>query len=369
MRKINLLHLKTSATIGGAEMMLQSWGKYLDKNKFQQIIIFAESGPLISIMQDFGLRVYCFQELDSLWGFCKIPALVEFINRNKIDIIHAHGARVNLWGSIAALIANVPIISTEHNIDLWRNWNHYYNWADKLAARINQVRIGVSPAVCEMLRNEGIKPEKIKCIENGIDLEKFERTSNNSTIKAELHIENHVKVVGTVGRLVEQKGHKYFLAAAARVIKEFPEVKFLVVGDGPLKEILHQQAIELGIKGKVIFTGYRNDIPGLMAIMDLFVLPSLTEGLPLVILEAMAAKKAILATRVSGIPYIINDGVDGLLVTPQCVDELATNICYLLKNPDIAKNMASAANEKVYVKYDAKNMILQYENLYEQILK
>jgi glycosyltransferase involved in cell wall biosynthesis len=368
-RVINILHLKTSAGTGGAEILLTYWPRYMDKVKFNQSAIFADNGPLVRNMQELGTKVECLTMLKTFKGFIQLSKLVSFLKQNRIDLIHAHGARVNFWGSFASLLTGVPIISTEHNIDLWRDNNYFLNSIDGLPARINKVRVGVSDAVCNMLKNKGVNQEKIVCIENGIDVERFNISVDIAAKRLEFGIRDGTKIIGTVGRLVEQKGHKYLLDAFKVMEDGFPDMKLLIVGDGPLMKTLKEQVSNLGLEGKVIFTGLRTDISELLAIMNIFVLPSITEGLPLVLLEAMAAGKPVVASAVSGIPYVIDDAVDGLLAGPTNFYELSEKMLMLIKNERLASELSQKAREKALSKYNAKGMIKKYENLYMNILE
>lgn len=368
MRQINLLHLKTSANIGGAEVMLTYWPKYLNKERFNQFVIFAEAGPLVKIIGNLGLPVECIADFKGLKGIIRLPGLVSFIRNNKIDLIHAHGARVNLWGSIASLMTGVPIIATEHGIDLWRGRKHIFNMLDRLSAKVNKLRVGVSPAVCEMLKAHGIGHDKVVCINNGIDVERFNISIDVNAKKRELGIPIDARVIGTVGRLVEQKGHRYLLEAAKIVLKELSDTRFIIVGDGQLRYELEEQALSLGIKEEVIFTGQRDDIPELMAIMDIFVLPSITEGLPLVLLEAMAARKPVVASSVSGIPYVIEADINGLLVPAQDIKSLSDKIICLLKDGHKAESLASQGLRTVTDKYNARDMVAKYESVYARAI-
>lgn len=349
-------------------MMLTYWPKYLNKEKFNQFVIFAEDGPLVKLIENMGVKVERITYLKDLKGFISLPKLVRFIRNNKIDIIHAHGARVNLWGSIASILTGVPIIATEHNIDLWRGRRHIFNMFDRLSAKVNKLRVGVSPAVCDMLKAHGIDNDKVVCINNGIDVERFNISIDVNAKKGELGIPTDARVIGTVGRLVEQKGHRYLLEAAKIVTKELPYTRFIIVGDGPLRGELEKQALGLGIKEKVIFTGQRGDIPELMKVMDMFVLPSITEGLPLVLLEAMAAKKPIVASAVGGIPNVIETDINGLLVPAQDITSLSDKIICLLKDDRKAESLASQGLRTVTEKYNARDMITRYESVYARAL-
>ncbi|MGD0279287.1 MAG: glycosyltransferase, partial [Smithella sp.] len=155
-KRIKLLHLKTTAGVGGAETLLEYWPKYLDKERFEQLAIFAENGPLIEKIKKSGMHVYCFPEMMGARGLFEVRKLIRLIRENHIDIMHAHGARVNLWGSLASLCTGVPIISTEHNIDLWRDNGFIFELIDRLSQKVNKYRVGVSQAVCKMLLESGM---------------------------------------------------------------------------------------------------------------------------------------------------------------------------------------------------------------------
>jgi glycosyltransferase involved in cell wall biosynthesis len=300
-------------------------------------------------------------------GLFEVRKLIRLIRENHIDIMHAHGARVNLWGSLASLCTGVPIISTEHNIDLWRDNGFIFELIDRLSQKVNKYRVGVSQAVCKMLLESGMPEEKVKCIDNGIEMERFLVPKNIDEIKNNAGIKADTRIIGTVGRLVEQKGHKYLIQAARNIVNKFSYVKFLIVGDGPLRSELEALAESQGLGEKINFAGQRSDIPELLAMMDIFILPSITEGLPLVILEAMASERPVIATRVSGIPFVIKDGVDGLLCNSCDVQALVEKMENLLTNKELADKLGRNGKEKALSKYRAEEMINNYSRLYMKI--
>ncbi|MGD0280524.1 MAG: glycosyltransferase family 4 protein, partial [Smithella sp.] len=189
----------------------------------------------------------------------------------------------------------------------------------------------------------------------------IDEIKNNAGIKAD------TRIIGTVGRLVEQKGHKYLIQAARNIVNKFSDVKFLIVGDGPLRSELEALAESQGLGEKINFAGQRSDIPELLAMMDIFILPSITEGLPLVILEAMASERPVIATRVSGIPFVIKDGVDGLLCNSCDVQALVEKMENLLTNKELADKLGRNGKEKALSKYRAEEMINNYSRLYMKI--
>ena len=207
------------------------------------------------------------------------------------------------------------------------------------------------------------KEEKSAVIHNGIDVQRFSQ---------ELHEEPEVKlkskpdsiIIGSVGRLHHQKGYEYLIDASPHIIKEFPEVKFVLIGDGELKDELENLAKKKGINNSYIFLGSITNIPELLSQMDLFVLPSLWEGLPLVLLEAMAAKKPVVATGVNGVTEIIENEKDGILVHPKNSHDLSTAIIRLLKDSALMDRIAKAGFNKVSAEFNLTKMVKETEDIY-----
>ncbi len=365
---IRILHLKTSSSVGGAETMLCFWPKLLNRSKFGQVFIFGEDGPLVTHIRQLGEETIVLNKLGSMYGFIYLIWLVLFVNKEKIDIIHAHGARVNLWGVMVAYLANIPIISTEHNVDLWREKSFVLNFIDKIIGKFNAKRGGVSQAVCDMLIDSGLNPDRILCINNGIDVSKFTVNEGKLLHLKGVSVSNDDVILGAIGRMVEQKGFKYLLTAFKLLVEDAPDCKLIFIGNGPQLNELKQQSHNLGLDNKVSFLGERNDIPDCLACIDIFVLPSITEGLPLVLLEAMASKKPVVASSVSGVPYVVDDNVEGILVPPKDPRKIKEGLKRLVDNPDLRNSMGVKAFTKVCNQFRAGNMIKQYEQVYTDIV-
>lgn len=364
-----IMHLKTSSNVGGAETMLCFWPELLDKSKFKQVFIMGENGPLVGKINESGCETIVLNKFGSFFGLFYIPWLLFFVKKRKIDLMHAHGARVNLWGSVVSLFTKVPIISTEHNIDIWREGAVLYNFIDRLIGRINSKRVGVSQAVCEMLNVKGMNKSKIICINNGINVRVFDDNFENINFVEPSNSNEDRVVIGTIGRLVQQKGHKYLIHAFSKLAELYDQCILVIVGEGPLENELRALASSYGLDGKIVFTGVRTDIPACLASFDIFVLPSITEGLPLVLLEAMASKKAVVASAVSGVPYVIDDGVDGVLVPPKDIEKIVFELERLIVNASLRESLGVKALHKVTNHFNAKRMIADYENLYLETIE
>ncbi|MFH1642288.1 MAG: glycosyltransferase family 4 protein [Nanoarchaeota archaeon] len=288
-----------------------------------------------------------------------------FININKIDIIHSHGYKANFYTIFARLCSSVKIITTCHNWITNCSKMKLYEKIDKMLLRYFDKIVVVSELLKAEVQRSGIPINKIVTICNSINTESFiSKNTNFEKLRESLGININEKVVITVGRVTSEKGHIYLLEAAEKVLKNFNRVKFLIVGDGKLLNFLKVKARELKIENKVIFAGMRNDIPDLLNIGDVFILPSLTEGMPISLLEAMATRKAIIASRVGAIPKMIDDRVSGLLVSPGNVGELANSISELIDDNERINFLGSNAFSKVNSEFSSKKMTEEYFKQY-----
>jgi glycosyltransferase involved in cell wall biosynthesis len=203
----------------------------------------------------------------------------------------------------------------------------------------------------------------VTVIQNGISLSRFDNCQSGKDIRKELGITNATAVIGAVGRLSSEKGHRILLRAAKAILRQYPGTIFIIVGDGPLKKELERDFNSLSI----IFTGMRNDIPDLYQCMDFLVLPSLTEGFPMVILEAMASKLPVVATRVGEIPLLVNRE-NGILVEPGDVEGIKEALFYLLENRMIAKGMGQKGYQRVKDHFSSEKMARDYMGTYRDVL-
>jgi glycosyltransferase involved in cell wall biosynthesis len=204
-------------------------------------------------------------------------------------------------------------------------------------------------------------------IDNGIALERFEKPVETKKMKNQLGFEEKTRIIGTIGSLVVEKGHIYLLEAARQILDVVKDLKFLVIGDGPLRKPLEEKSEELGIKKHVIFMGQRKDIPELLMAMDIFVLPSIKEGLPIALLEAMAAKRPVIATRVGAISKVIENKDIGILVEPKDIAGLRDAIVNLINDPGRRDLLAEEGFSRVRMDFSSDEMGKQYLKLYKEI--
>ncbi len=293
----------------------------------------------------------------------------KFIKGKRIDLIHCHGYKANFYALMAASFTRLPLITTCHN---WIGSGFkmkFYERLDKIILRRFNKIIAVSDEIKEEILDSRIPKSKVSVINNGIDLSRF-KGIRKTNIREEFKIAPRNKIVGTIGRLTKEKGHIYLLQVAKEVSKKFLDTTFLIVGDGILREKLMEQAKAMGLEDKVIFTGFRKDIPEILSLMDVFVLPSLIEGLPMVLLEAMAARKPIVATSVGEIPKILEQGKLGVLVKPKDVRALADAIISILRaNNGKINRITQNSYNKVRDDYSSTKMAERYLEVYQEILR
>ncbi|HHW74846.1 MAG TPA: glycosyltransferase [Firmicutes bacterium] len=297
--------------------------------------------------------------LADLFTFRRLRTLLLTI---RPSLLHIHGFKAALIGLPAAHLARIPVLITVHNYPAHRVGSHLsaaLHWTG--ARRVHY--IAVSSSLAGELAAWGIPPGKISVIHNGIDPAAFESTADRF---AQRRNGGRV-VVGTAARLAPQKGLLYFVKAAAVLAPLFPQVRFMIFGEGPGRPSLERLARRLGLGGRLLFCGHSYDLPRRLAGIDIFVLPSLTEGFPLILLEAAATGCAMVASQVGGIPELIENGVQGILVPPADVTALARAIASLIRDPVKAGRLARACRDRVRSRYSLEQMLFRTASLYRQL--
>jgi len=299
------------------------------------------------------------------FDFKTILQLRRFVQKEQIDIIHSHGYKSNIYSFLASCGLTTRRVATCHN---WLGDDpkmKSYAVLDRCFLRRFDKIVAVSDDVRKCIVSSGVRAEKVTIVRNGISLERFDGSYSVAGIRNELGIPLDVRVIGTVGRISEEKGHGYLLNVVSAIVERFPKTVFLLVGDGPLRKQLQAEYDS----PSVIFTGMRYDLPELYNCMDVFVLPSLTEGLPLVLLEAMASGLPAIATRVGAIPTIIAHMKNGLLVEPADETSIEDAIVYLFSNPGVAREMGQGGHRRVKEHFSSRKMVRDYMNVYRELIQ
>jgi glycosyltransferase involved in cell wall biosynthesis len=295
-------------------------------------------------------------------------SLLKLIQQQQPQVLHLHGYGASNFGRLASLITGIPNIVHEHAV--LPNQPFYQTVVDKLLSPITNKALAVSEGVQDFLiHKRAISPKKLETLIIGLPLTNADEHSEHTLRekRQQLGIGDHEQVVCTVGRLDTQKGQIYLLEAAAIVLNTLPNTRFLIVGDGPDQAMLAAIAQQKDIAQNVTFTGFRNDVPELLALCDMVAMPSLWEGLPLALLEAMNLGKAVVGTDAPGIAEVIQDGKTGFIIPIKNAAKLADRLIFLLQNPELTKQMGEAGRQECK-QYDISHSVKRLSEIYTDLV-
>jgi len=387
MRKIKVLHIITRLILGGAQenTIFTVWG--LNNSPHYDVDLatgpaIGPEGSLTKEAEERGIKLimvpHMRREIDFLHDLLAFIELFLLIKKGRYTIVHTHSSKAGFLGRLAAKLAGVKIIiHSIHGLPFCEYQKRFFNYIYILCERFSGLLTDKLISVCDVMTRKALAAgvasrEKFSTIYSGIELEWYSNKdiSVEKTGK-ELSLSPEAPIVGNISRLFELKGHNYFLEAACQVLEVFPETKFVLVGDGVLKEKLTHQAEDLGIRDSVIFTGLveRREVPKLISVMNVVVHTSLREGLPRVLPEAMAMGKPVIAFEVDGVAEIVKDGKNGYLIPPGDSGELARSIIHLLKDKEKATRMGEAGREMVDPHFRAEVMVDRISEIYQQLIK
>jgi len=369
MGKITILQVIYGLKYGGAEKILLSLSAKLDQEKFRVIVLALTcSGPVEEELKRSGIDVRVLRD-DGKFCFRDFLKLVKIIKTEKAAILHSHLQNADLWGGLAARICRIKQISTFHGSYFKKSLLGFLK--QKIRVILPEKIIAVSRETADYcVKQLGANPDKVSVIYGGIDAGQFRVSLDLKRKRETLGITDNAFILGSFGRLEIEKGQGYLIEAIPYLGKDHPELNIvvLIAGGGSLKQQLMDQAARLEVMDKIRFLGERGDIPELLKIADIVVIPSLSEGLPVVGLEAMAAGKPVVATGVGGVPELIEDRKTGILVPPADPVSLAKAIFELARDHALVGEIISQANDKLLGNFTADKMVRQVEHLYEQLL-
>jgi glycosyltransferase involved in cell wall biosynthesis len=297
-----------------------------------------------------------------------LTSLVKLIQQQKPHVLHLHGYGASNFGRLASLLTGIPNIVHEHAV--LPNQPFYQTIADKLLSPATTKALAVSEGVQDfLLHKRAINPKILETLIIGLPLTNTEVANAQSIreTRQQIGIGEQEQVVCTVGRLDTQKGQIYLLEAAAIILKTLPDTRFLIVGDGPDLAMLTEVANQKGIAKNVTFTGFRSDVPALLAASDMVAMPSLWEGLPLALLEAMNFGKAVVGTDAPGIEEVIQDAETGFIIPTKNAEKLAEKLTVLLQNPELTKRFGEAASQACK-QYDIYHSVERLSEIYSALV-
>lgn len=377
---MKILHIIDSGGLYGAEIMLQNLCAEQKRMGLEPLIASIgcpgeDEKPLEKEARRQGLRVEPFRMRPgpNIAGALRV---MRFVRREKFDILHSHGYKGNiLFGLMPKVLRQMPMVATLHGWTWTGGWDRMrvYEWLDRLSLRFIDQVVVVTEA---MKAKVGIK--NVSVVNNGIPLD-FKNstgsTNSHNAINATDPIDPAIAAfcrngftIGAIGRLSREKGFDLLLKAFAGLVREGNDFRLALLGEGGLRGVLEDKARALGIQDRVLMSGYVENGRDCMPLFGLFVLPSLTEGLPIVILEAMAAGVPIVASRVGGIPEVLGNGDAGLLVEPGSVAAVRDGILETTRNPEASRQRAAKAHQRVTEHYSSHAMAEKYRQIYQSLL-
>lgn len=372
MAKKTIMHLRRNREIGGSEKCILLAADKMDPSKYDVIVAtFAYSDciqvPWIRLAEKQGSKTDVIRPLGKYSPQC-ISELTSLLRNRRVDLLHTHDHKSTIAGILAARWLNIPVVSTVHGVEKLSLKTRLNEFAEVKMARFADKVIAVSGELRKFLIAEGVPSDKVVVIHNGVDVEKFRPRRDSGVSKKNPNQTADGFAVGIIGRLSIEKGHSDFLQAAAEVAARFPSTRFLIVGEGPLEGELRDLATKLGITDKVVFTGFRSDIESVIAGLDVVVMASKTEGTPMVLLEAMALAKPIVATRVGGIPEVIRDKETGILINAGDEKALSEAMISLLRDKERSLQIGLKARQYVEQVHACDKWIEKIEGIYEELL-
>jgi glycosyltransferase involved in cell wall biosynthesis len=364
-----ILHLFVSLPVGGAENLLLSILKNLDPQRFQSLVCcIGERGALGERVIDMGTDLVELHRLrQGGWDGAIVRELAALITKEKVALVHSHLYHANLYGRLAAAKAGVPAIVSVHNTYTKPKWHRRaINWY--LSRHTSAIIAGSAEIKRDVVRFDHVQGDLVEVIPNSVDLSRSLSRLTAQQARDRLGLPPGCVVLGTVGRLEEQKGHRYLLQALA-LLHGGMDVRLLLIGEGRERMALESLVRQLHLDEQVIFLGTRSDLGDLFRAMDLFVMPSLWEGLSLAMLSAMAAEVPVLATSVGGVTEVLGDDQYGRTVLPGDARALAEGIMDCLQQKEASRQRAILARKRVEDHYSDRSMVARLEAVYQRILE
>lgn len=367
-KKINLLLITANLGIGGLERVVVNLAQSINKDRYNvSVCCLKFKGPFADELEASGIKVYLIPQTSGpdYFAFLKLIKIIKLV---KPHIVHTHNLNASIDGIVASVFAKVPVkIHTDH-ARKFPDRLKYMAAERLLSVFIDKIVAVTNETKTNLIRYEKISSDKITVISNGINGEEYDIHIDVDKKKREMGLQGFKHVVGLGVRLTAQKGIVHLIHAAPAVLREFSHTAFIVAGKGGLLDSLKFEVEKAGVEKNFFFLGPRLDMPEILQILDLYVLPSEWEGLPLVLLEAMAARRAIIATDVGGNSMAIKHGESGYLVAAKDPAALANKIIKLLGNDKMRESLSKYAYSKFSSEFSVERMVADYEKIYQKEL-
>jgi len=375
MRKIRVFHFITSLISGGAEENMIQLGALLQKENFDITISSGRPFELLREVKKYGLKfkpIYAMRRMPHpILDILAVIELYVHLKKKKYDIVHTHVLKAGFCGRLAAKLANVPIIiHTLHGLNRLYKMpilKHIYFWQEKAMGKLSDSVAILCEHNRKFLIEKNIVPKhKIVTIYTGISLSKYKKLDKKKQeiLKRKYEISENDIIIGVVARLEKRKGHEYLIKIAPDILRRFENVRFIFCGDGPYKSYLENLAQDLGVLNKITFAGYVEDISEMLSLFYLFVLPSVSEGLPRVLIQSCLKGVPMVAFDIDGNPEIVKHGYNGYLVEERNESAMCNAIIKILENKNLRDAMADNALKTDCSKFSYSNQLKTTINVY-----
>jgi L-malate glycosyltransferase len=367
---LRVLQLIKSLGRGGAEMLLPETLRHADRDRFlyRYAYFLPWKDAMVRELERQGVDVTCLSRSNQISILLSARELAQKLKAWKVDIVHCHLPVAGVVGRIAGKLASVPVVYTEHNVleryhPLTRRANLFtWGWQQEVVA--------VSRDVAESLERSAPAPVPINVVLNGVDVHRFEKSRvDGQALRRGLGIPDDAPVVGTVAVFRTQKRLHKWLEVARTLTDRHPGIRFLLVGDGPLREELEARARSMGLQDVAHWAGLQEDVRPYLAVMDVYMMSSVFEGLPVAMLEAMSMSCGLVCTAVGGIPEVIRNGENGLLVDAEHPERLADRASELLSSREMLGELGAEARRTVERDFSIARMTQELENLYVRVVR
>lgn len=372
-KRLRILQIVDGFRMGGAETKLLELIAHLDKQRFEIVLAnVGPTGPLEHKFQQLGIDIFQYQRRSA---FDPLPVwrLYRLMRQREIDIVQTTLLWADIIGALAAKLAGVPAIfsweTVSHEGDPFHNnfqrragYRLAMKWVDRIIPVSHEIKRS-------LIKRRNIPADKIHVIHYGVDLEKYRPADRQAVLakRRELGISSDAILIGVLARLEPPKGHRFFIEAFPAIVKQFPLARAVFAGEGSLRGELEAQVRALGMSDCISFLGARNDVNEILGALDLFVLPSVSEGLPNVVLEAMAAQKPVLATAVGGIPEVVSHGENGYLAPPADVTGLQSLLLQCLNERERWPSLAQQGRHTVETEFSLAHQVSSFERIFTNV--
>lgn len=368
---MTIAHLIATNFYGGPEKQILSHALRLSKDNFHFILIsfieYGQQNELLEIARSQGVKVV---ELHTGNPFnpLTIKQVANALKQHSVDLLCVHGYKSNVIGRLASWMVGIPQISISRGWTAENPRIRIYEKLDRIFLRFSNHIVAVSHGQKEKILKSGVKMDRISVIHNAINLEGLINETGNS-LRSELGLPEDALIIASAGRLSPEKNYTTMIEVARQVCKQCPNAYFIVFGEGFLRPELERAVSEASLKVRFLLPGFRKDLQAILPEIDIFMLPSFTEGLPNVALEAFAQKKPIVATAVGGTPEVVQHGISGFLTTPEEADLMASHLMALAADRTLREQMGNSGYAFINEHFGFSEQTSKYQNLYKNMVR